>query len=122
MTTKMKRLTRSVGEYTRGFASEDGKNYRIERQEMDPVISHVQFLDQKVNSAPKAGNRNDMRYIGSPPMTVLQDWLKKHNYKWDQYARNDEECADKFKAWFLTDPEMAAFRPFKKKASMIVVP
>ena len=115
-----RRLTKVVGEYTRMFDSEDGKNYRIERQEMDPVIAHVDFLSEKVNTAPKAGNRNDMRYLGSIPVTVLTDWCQTTGIGLDAYARNNHGE----KAEFIKHlkAEFPVFLAKKKKSSMIVVP
>lgn len=116
------RFIKRLGEYMRGIISEDGVHYRHERQEMDPVLEHVRFLSEKVNEAPKIGNKNDMRYIGSPPWTVVTAWLQDNHYSIDQFARNDDRCSDKFKAWFLSNPDMARFRAVPKKSSQIVVP
>ena len=114
------RLTKVVGEYTRSFASEDGKNYRVERQEMDPVIKHVDFLSEKVNTAPKSGNRNDMRYLGSIPLTVLTDWCKKTGIGLDVYARNSHGEKQAFIKYLQA--EFPVFLAKKKKSSQIVVP
>jgi len=114
-----KRMTKVLGEYCRGFASEDGQHYRTERQDMKPVLDHVKFLDEKVNSAPKTGNRNDMRYVGSIPMLVLTDWLKNNGYTMDQWARDEDNCKQKFISHLQS--EMPAFLAKKKKSSQIIM-
>ena len=90
------RITKVLGEYKRGIISEDGVNYRHTRQEMDPVIEHVKFLSQKVNDAPKRGNRHDMHYVGSLPWSVLEDWLNKRSIGIDVFARS-KQLNKKFK-------------------------
>ena len=74
---------------TKTFASEDGVHYRHYSQELDPAIQRVEFLRHKVNEAPRIGNRSGWHHVGSVPMTVLQDWLKRNGYTIDQWARND---------------------------------
>ena len=49
--------TRAIGDYCRGFATEDGKNYRVERQDIAPTLDHVKFLSEKVNTAPKSATK-----------------------------------------------------------------
>jgi len=93
------RPVRSVGEYFRGFATEDGKNYRVERQEMAPVLKHVRYLDHKVNSAPKRGNKSDWRYQGSIPMNILTDWLRQRGLTMDVWARDEDRIKAKFMAY-----------------------
>ena len=82
------------------FASEDGKHYRGESTDLDPVFRHVRYLDDKVNGAPKSGNKQGMEYIGSIPAPVLVDWLRKNNIRPDQFARNEDGAKAKFLAWF----------------------
>jgi len=101
------RLTRAIGEYTRGFASEDGLNYRTERQEMDPVLRHIKFLDDKVNQAPTVGNQNDWHYAGSIPMVVLTDWVNKNGFSMHDFAVNNNNCKTRFMAYLKS--EMPAF-------------
>jgi hypothetical protein len=71
------------------FSSEDGAHYRGHHQNIGPIIKHVEFLNQKVNGAPKAGNPNEWEHVASIPMSMLIDWLTKNNYAIDQWARND---------------------------------
>ncbi len=73
----------------KSFASESGAHYRHYRQEMDPVIKHVEYLSQKVNEAPSRGNTGGWEYAGSIPFTILLDWLNEHGYRMDQWARNE---------------------------------
>lgn len=115
-----KRLTRVSGEYHRTFQSEDGVHYRGEHQEMDPVLKHVKFLSEKVNNAPKAGNRNDWHYAGSIPLTVLTDWCKLVGIGIDAYARN--QFGEKKQFLNYLKAEFPVFLAPKKKPSMIVVP
>ena len=65
-----KKLTKAIGDYTRGFASEHDSSgnlnhFRTERQNMDPVLKHIKMRTEQVNEAPKVGNRNDWHYAGS---------------------------------------------------------
>jgi len=114
-------LTQAVGEYTRRVVSEDGKNYRHERQDMDPVIEHVKFLGEKVNKAPKAGNRNGWHYAGSIPITVVTDWC--HNIAhigYDAFARNEFGERQLFLKYFKAN--FSKLAPPKNKSSQILMP
>ena len=114
------KITKVQGEYARGVVSEDGINYRHERQEMDPVLKHVRFLDEKVNEAPKVGNANDMHYIGTIPQVILIDWCNKEQIPIDQFARNNNGEKAKFLSFLRgTHP---AFMARKKKSSQILLP
>ena len=114
------KITKVQGEYARGVVSEDGVNYRHERQNMTPVLKHVEFLDDKVNSAPKAGNANDMRYIGSIPTLILVDWCKGEGIPIDQFARNNNGERAKFLSFLKATHPM--FMAKKKKNSQILLP
>lgn len=70
------------------FMAEDGRHYRATRTDMDPIIDRVKYLNEKVNEAPRSGNRNGYHYIGSVPRTFIDDWLRKHNYTWAEFAVN----------------------------------
>ena len=113
-------LTQKVGEYERRVVSEDGVHYREEKQDMKPVLDHVRFLSEKVNGAPKAGNTNDMHYLGSIPMTVLTDWCQLTGVGLDAYARNQfgekQTFINHLKANF------PVFLAAKKKSSQIIMP
>ena len=115
-----KRVTRVSGEFHRTFQTEDGVHYRGEHQEMDPVLAHVRYLDEKVNGAPKPGNKNDWRYFGSIPVTVLTDWCSEVGIGLDAYARN--QFGEKQKFMDHLKAEMPVFLARKQKNSMIVVP
>ncbi len=71
------------------FAYEDGIAYRGHRQDMKPVLRHAERTRTKVNEAPKSGNKNGWEHMGTIPMSLLLDWLSKHGYQIDQWARND---------------------------------
>ena len=114
------KLTKVMGEYSAGVVSEDGVNYRHERQNMDPVIAHVKHLSEKVNTAPKAGNKHDQRYIGSIPMTVLIDWCNKQRIGVDAFARNQNNEKAKFLAYMKS--EFPVFFADQKKSSQIFMP
>lgn len=80
------KLTQAVGDYVRSFKSEDGVNYRRERQELGPAIDRSQLIrdGQKHFGTGKA----DRRYVGSIPMTILVDWLNQHGFTMNQFATN----------------------------------
>lgn len=120
MAKKRARVTKRMQDYVAGVATEDGKTYRVERQEIDPIIERVEFLSEKVNTAPKAGNTNDMHYIGSIPMTVLWDWCKKVSIGMDEYARNQFGEKQQFLNYLQAEFPLLLAR--KKKSSQIVVP
>ena len=111
----MSRFIKSYGEdLKKGVLSQRDSSGQLEHfrhlhQEMQPVIDHVRFNAQKVNEAPRAGNKNEWAYIGSIPMTILLDWLEKENLRMDQFARNDDGCKDRFKQWFLTNRDLNKF-------------
>ena len=112
------KLTKVMQDYTRGVVSEDGINYRHESQEMDPVIERVNFLSQKVNTAPRAGNTHDMRYLGSIPLTVLTDWCNKVGIGVDAYARDQFGEKQKFISYLKQN--FPVFLAAKKKPSQIL--
>ena len=82
-----RRLTRAVGDYVRGFQSEDGANYRTETQELGPAIARARAIAHAQEHA--GTGKYDRRYIGSVPMTMIVDWLNKRGYTMDQWARNE---------------------------------
>jgi hypothetical protein len=114
------KLTKVIGEYSRGVISEDGVNYRHERQNMGPIIEHVKYLSEKVNTAPKAGNKHGQHYIGSIPMTVLIDWCNKVGIGIDAFARNQFDEKAKFLAYMKA--EFPVFFATQKKSSQIIMP
>ena len=113
------KVTKVIGEYSRGVISEDGVNYRHERQNMDPVIEHVNFLSEKVNTAPKSGNKHDHHYIGSIPYTVLIDWCNKQKIGIDAFARNQN--GEKAKFLVHMKREFPVFFAKKQKSSQILM-
>ena len=83
-------------------------HFRHTVQEMRPVIDHVK-LHKEINEAPKKGNPNGWRYIGSIPMEILMDYLREHRITVDQFARNENDCKTKFKKWFLGNRDLRKF-------------
>ena len=79
-------VTRATGDYARGFAVEDGKNIRVEHQELGPAMRRVEAI--KEAQAHKGTGQFDRRYIGSVPMTVLWDWLKERKFSMNDWATN----------------------------------
>jgi len=109
----MSKLVSNHGDLTQSLVSQregdEMVHYRHIEQDMTPVIEHVRHISQKVNTAPKAGNKNDWRYIGAIPMSILMDWLQTNKVSIDQFARNDDGVKDRFKNWFLTSRDMTKF-------------
>ena len=85
------------------------EHFRHEAQELGPVMEHVKHTAQKVNTAPKPGNKNGWHFIGSIPMVILLDWIKGNNITIDAFARNEDGCKDKFKKWFLNNRDLNKF-------------
>ncbi len=113
-------LTQKLRDYERRVVSEDGIHYRHERQEMDPVIAHVKYLGEKVNKAPKAGNRNDWHYGGTIPISILTDWCDKVGIGIDAFARNQFGERKTFLKYLET--YFPVFLAPKKKSSQILMP
>lgn len=61
----------------------------MEKQELSHAIKHVSRIRQLHDLATRASNPNGWMHIGSIPEVVLIDWLNKHNYTMDMFARND---------------------------------
>ena len=111
-----KRITRRFGDgVVRTFASEDGKHYRGEHQDLGPVIEHIKYLSE----APKAGNKHGWRYAGSTTLVLVHHWCKMHGYSHNDFASNPELKAQHM-AWLHS--EMSKLRPPKKKSSQILMP
>jgi len=83
------RLTKAVGDYARGFKSEDGQHYRVERQELSHAMRRTQQIRELQAMHTRATNPYERTYIGSVPAVVLQDWLKANGYRIDEFARNE---------------------------------
>ena len=82
----VKKLTRAVGDYARGFGSEDGKHYRMERQDLGPAIARTaEIRHLQENAKPNPMGR---RYVGSVPATVLMTWLKERGFTMHDWAIN----------------------------------
>ena len=84
------------------FASEDGKHYRGHTQDMDQVMRHVRRMDDKVNNAPRAGNRSGWEYRGSIPMAMVIDYCTRERCTFDQWARDEGGVKTKFLRQFKT--------------------
>lgn len=103
------RFLDSTGNVLKTFATEDGKNYRHYRQDMDPIIKRVDKIRRQQNES----GRSDWYHAGSIPQTLLLDWLNKHGYEWRDFmtnaggdprhfARNGPGVRDKFLTYFYS--------------------
>lgn len=97
MSKPIRRKTGGHSGLSRYIAHEDGKMYRGMAQDLSPIFKHVRQMDDAINGASKRDNPNQWRYAGSIPLSVLTDWLSKHNATWHQYATNEGGLKDKFK-------------------------
>ena len=86
--SKLRPLGNNLG-LQKSFGSEDGVHYRHYKQDFGPAMEHRKYLDEKVNGAPKSGNKNGWRHHGVVPTALVLDWLSKNGYTIDQWARND---------------------------------
>jgi hypothetical protein len=77
------------GGVVKTFASEDGAHYRHYRQDIDPIIERVKYNRDIATDSNKLANPNGWRHEGTVPMTMLVDWLHKHGYTIDEFARAD---------------------------------
>lgn len=80
------RPTKRAGDYLRTFASEDGKHYRHERQDLAPAMERSKLIQEA--QARNGTGQNDRRYIGSIPTTVLIDWLNRRGLTMADWAIN----------------------------------
>jgi hypothetical protein len=106
------RPTRVVGDYRRGFQTQDGVHYRTESQDLGPAIKRVEILKQA--EAARGKTKTDRRFVGSVPSVIIMDWCRKNHYTLDQWARNDggikglmypeskSGVKDQFMAFFLS--------------------
>lgn len=94
------------------FLSEDGRHFNATRTDMDPIMDRVAYLNEKVNGASRATNKQGYNYVGSVPRTMIDAWLKEHGYTWHDLAINaggekgkttpgGPGVKDKFMGWFL---------------------
>ena len=109
-----KRLLKAAGDYTRSFASEDGKHYRVEHQDMNYLMKRAKLIKE----GQEYHNVKDRKYVGSVPISMVTDWCNRNGFTFDQFARNDggirgkaypeskSGVKDKFMAYFLT-PEFS---------------
>jgi hypothetical protein len=96
------RLTRAVGDYSRGFVSEDGKNYRTEYQDLAPAMRRVVQIRHAQELVKKADNPTGRTYIGSVPATLLMSWLHKNGHTLEQFARKEGTIRQDFMKFFLS--------------------
>lgn len=106
-------------DYYRNVVSEGGKNYRHEHQDLNPVIEHIKFLAEKVNDAPKSGNKNDWRYLGSTTPVIVNYWCHLNGHTYDEWARSKDLKRQQI-TW--QNAEMSKLRLPTKKSSQILMP
>ena len=97
-----RRVTGGAGDYLRSFSTEDGVHYRGFHQNLDPAIRRVELIREAQARRKKADNPFDRQYVGTIPVTVLLDWLHKHGYTYDQFARREGSIRDEFKKYYFT--------------------
>jgi hypothetical protein len=92
----MKRVTKNVSaDFTRWFASEDGRHYRGKRQDMNPALARVNELNE-INQ--NGGGKNGWRYGGSIPVAFLEEWLSTTGHRMDQFATS-KDLRTEFITW-----------------------
>jgi len=83
-----KRLVGTSGsDYYRTFSTEDGVHYRGSHQELGPAMRRSKLMREAQEH--RGRGQYDRDYVGSIPKAVLHDWLKKHGYSNDEWARNE---------------------------------
>lgn len=95
-------MTRAAGDYSRGFVTQDGNHYRTEHQDLDPAMRRVERIRHAQELVKKENNPMGRQYIGSVPVVLLQDWLTKHGYTLDQFARREGTIRQEFMKYFLS--------------------
>lgn len=112
-----KRPVQGWGGSTRVLAHEDGKIYRGVHTEMAPVIKHVREQNDIHNSSSKKGGMG-LRYMGSVPHAMLQEWCNQQGVTVDQWAK-DSELKAKFMKYF-NSPEFRALQAKDYQANRYV--
>lgn len=87
------------------FGSEDGKHYRIHDQDIDPLIRRAEYLDEAINKAPAATNKNGWQYRGTIPMVWAMNWLKRNQYPFSALGLKDVK--QKMAKEFLSSRDMS---------------
>lgn len=117
---------RGVMDIQKHFVSEGGECYRRYRQDETAIKNHVRFLRDKVNDAPRSGNRNDWRYVGSMTwghvMTFLEEQGKRDGVYYDasHFAANVNGIKDEFKKRWFASRELSQLRADHKTAQVTV--
>ena len=70
-----------------GFKTEDGKHYKTTHADFSGVIEHVKNMDELVNQSSRAKMKG-YQHVGTIPMALLEDWLKKHGHTMHEFAIN----------------------------------
>lgn len=100
----MKRIVAQHGsDLTQYFGAEDGKHYRGFYQRAKPLLDHARRMNDVVNTAPAAGNKNGWKYAGSVAISTVIEWCKRTGCTFDQWARNEGGIKDKFMVWYRSE-------------------
>lgn len=106
------------------FHHEDGKSYRRIRSDEKAIKNHVRFLNEKVNEAPRSGNRNDWRYVGSMTWQHITEFLEEQGrrdgvfYDFSHFATNTNGIKDIFREKVM--PQYTALQGDVKTATVSV--
>ena len=120
-----RRFVKGAGDYLRSFSTEGGANYRVESQNLNGAIKHVEKIRHMHEHATKASNPNEWRHLGSIPIVVITDWLTRNKYTFDQFARDEDNCKKKFLKYFMSRDFSKLHNGHvttKRESSQIVVP
>ena len=82
------RILKDYGNTVTGFKSEDGKHYRTTHSDFSDVVEHVKNMNEQVNGASRATNRQGYKHIGTIPLPILEQWLFERNYTMHEFAIN----------------------------------
>lgn len=72
-------------------------HYRHLREDIAPHINRVERFSKL-----QIENKSEYQYLGSIPRIMIDDWLRKQEKNWNDYA-TDKELKAKFMVWFKTD-------------------
>ncbi len=86
--------TRYLG---RGYEGGQLTHYRGFSEDLRPHKARVEALAKDAKES-----RHGMRYVGSVPRIVIDDWLRKQGKTWHDYV-TDKDLKAKFMAWFRSE-------------------
>jgi len=84
-------------------------HYRHLREDINPHIERVKRLSQL-----QVENKSEYQYLGSIPRIMIDDWLRKQNKTWHEYA-TDKDLKGKFMAWYKGECQLLMAENYQER-------